>query len=74
MATASDAGQNRGNPVIYFALALPLLLAVIAISNTLAGRYSRSVAEPKAIVAPDHTGSQPNPATLIKPQNVRYIG
>lgn len=60
--------------MIYLALALPLILGVIAISNTLTGRYSRPVAEPGAIVAPSHTGGESNPANLIRPQNVRYIG
>ncbi|HTW88936.1 MAG TPA: hypothetical protein VMD75_13115 [Candidatus Binataceae bacterium] len=74
MDIASDAGQERANPVIYLALALPLLLGVIAISNTLTGRYSHPVAEPRAITAPGHTSGEPNPANLIRPQNVRYVG
>ena len=71
---AGEKSGQKGNSVIYLALAVPLFLAVFAIGSTVTGRYSRSAAEPKPIGAPDHQGSQSNPATLIKPQNVRYVG
>ncbi len=74
MANAFEAepkSARKGNPVIYLALALPVLLTMIAVGRTLAARYPRSAAEPTAIEAP---GLQSNPATLIKPQNVKYIG
>jgi hypothetical protein len=78
VAKASEAGRKsdrKGNPVIYLALALPGLLVVTALSKPLATRYVRSMGEPKAVEAPLHPEGQTiNPATLIKPQNMKYVG
>ena len=77
MANAAEAepqSDRKGNPVIYLALALPVALAAVGVSDILATHYSHIADQPKAVVAPAHNESQPNPATLIKPQNVKYIG
>jgi len=69
LATTSD---RKGNPVIYLALTLPVVLAAVAICNTIAQRSHR-IGETRAIEIPA-SGRTTNPSTLIKPQNVKYIG
>jgi len=70
LATKSD---RKGNPVIYLALTLPGVLVAVALSSTLA-RHSHWIGQPRAIEVPESGTVPSNPATLIKPQNVKYIG
>jgi hypothetical protein len=69
--TSAVESARKGNPVIYLALALPVAMAAFTVSTTLVAHHPH---QSKAIMAPTHEDSQSNPATLIKPQNVKYIG
>jgi hypothetical protein len=71
VAEADQKSDRKGNPVIYIALALSGLLALSVIGRTLAASYPRALGQPTNIEAP---GIQSNPASLIKPQSVKYIG
>jgi len=66
--------DRKGNPVIYLALAMPVALAAFAVGNTLLIRHRHATLQPSAIDVPVHESVPPNPNTLIKPQNVKYVG
>jgi hypothetical protein len=53
-------------------LTLPAVLAAVAVCSTIA-RRSHRIGETRAIEIPA-PGQTTNPSTLIKPQNVKYIG
>lgn len=67
--------DRKGNAVIYLALATPVALAVFAVANTLLIRHRHAALQPTATnVPPIRESVPPNPNTLIKPQNVKYVG
>jgi hypothetical protein len=53
---------------------MPVALTAFAIGNTLLIRHRRAVVQPTAIEVPAHDSVPPNPHTLIKPQNIKYVG
>ncbi|MBF6568768.1 MAG: hypothetical protein IVW54_07830 [Candidatus Binataceae bacterium] len=63
--------KKNGNPVIFIALALPAMLVVIALSNTVRALYPQPVESRKAIEQPVR---QSEPARLIPAQSMKFVG
>ena len=66
--------DRKGNAVIYLALAMPVAMTAFAVGNTLLIRHRHAALQPTAIDVPARESVPPNPNTLIKPQNVKYVG